>query len=151
MQLNKSTVYAINIMIHLAKNQCVISSAELSRSLAISKRYLLKIAAKLRDSKMVGVSFGPVGGYSLRKAPMEISVYDIVMLMEGNIISPYNVRDGPDTELCFQDAMNFLKTYVETYLRSMTLDKLTNRGANDWAAEITTLVESHIDSLLQYV
>ena len=147
MKLNKSTIYAIYIMIHLAKYPRVISSTELSRSLAISKRYLLKIAAKLRDSNMVGVSFGPVGGYSLRKAPMEISVYDIVTLMEGNVISPYNVRDGPDAESRLQDALNFLKTYVETYLRSMTFDKLTNRGANDWAVEFTALVESHIASL----
>ena len=147
MQLNTSTVYAIDTMIHLSKHFRVISSTALSRSLAISKRYLLKIAARLRDSNMVGVTLGPMGGYFLLKKPKEISVYDIITLMEGSLIIPYNTRDGPDAESRFQETLNLLKTYVETYLRSMTLDKLTNRGANDWVAEFTALVESHIDSL----
>ena len=146
MQLDTSTVYAINIMIHLAKQPRVVSSTELSRSLAISKRYLLKIAARLRDSSMIGVSFGPAGGYFLLKNPREFSVYDIITLMEGGVVMPYNARDGPDAESIFQDSLILLKGYVETYLRSLTLDKLVEGNDNEWLTEFSSLVESHIGS-----
>ena len=48
MQLNRSTDYAIQMLVYLAKNGQTLSSTKLAASLGISHRYLLQISSKLR-------------------------------------------------------------------------------------------------------
>ena len=50
MQRNISTDYAIRIIVHMARHKKIVSSTALANSTSISKRYLLQIAAKLRDA-----------------------------------------------------------------------------------------------------
>lgn len=83
MQLNISTDYAIRIIVYLAKQKNVVSSSALAESTSISKRYLLQIAAQLRDAGLLGVIKGSIGGFYLLLPPSQIKVYDIICAMEG--------------------------------------------------------------------
>ena len=85
MQLNQSTDYAIRIILYLAKTARTVPSSKLSTALGVSSRYLLQIGARLRDAGMIRVSYGNSGGYVLAKNPDEITLFDIVVLMEGSI------------------------------------------------------------------
>ena len=85
MQLNRSTDYAIQMLVHLAKAGKIVSSSKLAASIGVSHRYLLQISAKLREAGFIRAAHGPSGGLKLDKAPEEISLYDIILSMEGAV------------------------------------------------------------------
>ena len=59
MQLNRSTDYAIQMLVYLAKNGQTLSSTKLAASLGISHRYLLQISSKLRAVGFIVAVHGP--------------------------------------------------------------------------------------------
>ncbi|OUQ20350.1 RrF2 family transcriptional regulator [Lachnoclostridium sp. An138] len=85
MQLNRSTDYAIQMLLYLAKDGKTVSSSKLAAAIGVSHRYLLQISAKLRAAGFIRAAHGPSGGLKLDKAPDEISLYDIILSMEGAV------------------------------------------------------------------
>ena len=85
MQLNRSTDYAIQMLVYLAKAGKIVSSSKLAATMGVSHRYLLQISAKLREAGFIRAAHGPSGGLKLDKAPEEISLYDIILSMEGAV------------------------------------------------------------------
>ena len=85
MQLNRSTDYAIQMLLYLAKAGKTVSSSKLAAAMGVSHRYLLQISAKLRAAGFIRAAHGPSGGLALDKAPEEISLYDVILGMEGII------------------------------------------------------------------
>ena len=87
MQLNRSTDYAIRMLICLSRASGAVSSSKLARAIGISPRYLLQIGARLRDAGFVYVGHGPAGGYQLSRTPAKISLMDVIMAMyrKGNV------------------------------------------------------------------
>ena len=83
MQLNRSTDYAIQMLLYLAKAGKTVSSSKLSAAIGVSHRYLLQISAKLRAAGFIRAAHGSSGGLALEKAPEEISLYDVILGMEG--------------------------------------------------------------------
>ena len=67
MRLNRSTDYAIRILIYLAKEASVVSSAKLSGKVGMSPRYLLQIGAKLRNAELITTTYGSSGGFSIKR------------------------------------------------------------------------------------
>jgi len=133
-------------MLYLAKNKKVVSSTELSQNTAISKRYLMQIAAKLRDGKLVGVSMGMTGGYYLLKEPDNISVYDIIVLMEGEI----RVTNAPDEGVAYltlYQAFNDLQHRIYHYLSSLTLDVLVHQSWSQCLKLLTDTLEPYYEAV----
>ena len=85
MQLNRSTDYAIQMLVYLAKAEKTVSSSKLAAAIGVSHRYLLQVSAKLRAAGFIRAAHGPSGGLKLAKAPEEISLYDIILSMEGAV------------------------------------------------------------------
>ena len=85
MQLNRSTDYAIQMLVYLAKAGKTVSSSKLAAAIGVSHRYLLQISAKLRAAGFIRAAHGPSGGLNLDKAPEKISLYDIILSMEGAV------------------------------------------------------------------
>ena len=83
MQLNRSTDYAIQILLYLAKAGKTVSSSRLAAAIGVSHRYLLQISAKLRAAGFIRAAHGPSGGLVLIKHPDKISLYDVIISMEG--------------------------------------------------------------------
>ena len=83
MQLNRSTDYAIQMLLYLAKAGKTVSSSKLAAAIGVSHRYLLQISAKLRAAGFIRAAHGPSGGLVLIKHPDEISLYDVIISMEG--------------------------------------------------------------------
>jgi Rrf2 family protein len=148
MRINTSTHYAIRVMLYLAEQNRIVPSAELAERIAISQRYLMQISAKLRDGGLIGTTIGMSGGYALIREPSLISAYDVVTLMEGAVDIPGSAADMPDGSKLY-NALCLLKDYVETYLRSITLDKLANKSMTEWQKEFADIVETHIAALRQ--
>ena len=83
MQLNRSTDYAIQMLVYLAKARKTVSSSKLAAAIGVSHRYLLQISAKLRAARLIRAAHGSSGGLVLIKHPDKISLYDVIISMEG--------------------------------------------------------------------
>lgn len=149
MQINISTCYAMQIMLYLTRSIRITSSSELSDNLCISQRYILQIAGKLRDGGFVNAHNGMSGGYSLSIPSSDISIYDIINLMEGDMSIPECITRTQDCgESCIDgslfNALSTLKDLFETYLKSLKFSRLVSMEMNGNLSEILGLVNSHI-------
>ena len=153
MQLNATTCYAMQIVLYLARNKRIVSSAELAESLKVSQRYTLKIAGLLRDGGLTDVQAGMRGGYSLTREASEISAYDVITLMEGEMSILECLTPNPDCgEACKNthqlSALGIVKDYLDAFLKRLTFDKLADMGISEKLDGIIGLAESHIESIL---
>ena len=120
MQLNQSTDYAIRMILYLAQASQTVPSSKLSAALGISSRYLLQIGARLRDAGMLRVSYGNSGGDVLAKSPGEITLLDIIILMEGNVLIGVQSIQKETTvkfdllDAAYEHANQILTTFLET-------------------------------------
>lgn len=85
MQLQMTTDYALRILVYLASEKRVVSSTELSKKLVISAKYVPHVGDRLRGAGLVNTVAGKKGGYILSKPFADISVYDIIVAIEGAI------------------------------------------------------------------
>ena len=136
MQLNRSTDYAIQMLLYLAKAGKTVSSSKLAAAIDVSHRYLLQISAKLRAAGFIRAAHGPSGGLALDKAPEEISLYDVILGMEG-IIKTGEICGVPSDEvskemLMLKNEYRKVDCMLERSLKEITLarimevDKKTN-------------------------
>lgn len=134
MQIHTSTDYAIRIILQLSKASTTISSSKLSSMLGVSQRYLLQIGARLRDAGFVSTTFGPNGGFTLNMTPREISLYDIITVMERDCQTrePRD-KDEPLTEFkILKTAYKYVGTVLLNILKSITMDSLLNMSIEEW-------------------
>lgn len=86
MKLSTRSRYGIRMMYELALQygQGFIFLKDISYNQDISEKYLGQLIIPLRSSGLVISSRGAHGGYSLAKAPDQITLYDIVNVLEGS-------------------------------------------------------------------
>ena len=128
MQLNRSTDYAIQMLVYLAKARKTVSSSKLAAAIGVSYRYLLQISAKLRAAGFIRAAHGPSGGLALDKAPEEISLYDVILGMEG-IIQPGEICGVPSDEvsqemLMLKNEYRKVDCMLERSLKEITLARI---------------------------
>lgn len=66
-------------------NTQVLTASEMANQLGITYNYFIKVIARIRDAGLIESIQGPVGGYRLAKPAADISLYDIIRIMEGDI------------------------------------------------------------------
>jgi Rrf2 family protein len=85
MHITLETDYAIRIVDLLAKTAELNTDAKsISERTGVSHRNALKILRKLVAGEVVKSRRGAHGGYGLLKKPADISLYDVVEIMEGS-------------------------------------------------------------------
>lgn len=86
MKFHISTDYAIRIVLHLAQCAPQVASAPMaSEQLGITYPYFTKIASALKQASLIESVKGSGGGYRLARPASDISLYDIVCVMQGEI------------------------------------------------------------------
>ena len=73
---------------------------DISARQRISPRYLEQIFQNLKKAGILGSKRGPKGGYTLLKAPKDITVYEIVACTEGPIELVFCVGENSEGESC---------------------------------------------------
>lgn len=82
MKLNTTTEYALRILIFMAKNQNeLFHTKEISETLNISYKYMTKIITLLSNNELIISKKGKNGGITLKKDSGEISIKDILIIM----------------------------------------------------------------------
>ena len=86
MQLNVTTDYAIRTVMHLAARPgSYVSGKAICADTNIPSNYIHHIAHKLISGGILNSVKGQRGGYYLEKTPEEITLLDIVTIMEGPV------------------------------------------------------------------
>ncbi len=84
--LSKKVDYGLELMIFLAKNQNgPISLREVAKKRKLPFKYLEQVAIPLREAGLIEAKEGRGGGYFLAKAPENISVAEVVEVLEGPV------------------------------------------------------------------
>ena len=134
MQFNTSTDYAIRMILYLAKESKIVSSSKLSAAIGVSSRYLLQISAKLRDAGLIEVTYGGNGGFSLLQPATKITLYDIVIVMEGKIIHKPLTEDTVVQEKfkALNEAYKYIAEVLIDILKSITIESLLSQSVEEW-------------------
>ena len=131
MQLNRSTDYAIQMLVYLAKAEKTVSSSKLAAAIGVSHRYLLQVSAKLRAAGFIRAAHGPSGGLKLAKAPEEISLYDIILSMEGAVqigeICGTPIAVMAQEMLALEAEYRKIEKMLEKALKEITLTKIIEK------------------------
>jgi Rrf2 family cysteine metabolism transcriptional repressor len=85
--LTKKTDYGLELMIALAKNyaQGPLSLRQIAQKKKLPFKYLEQVVLPLREAGLLEAKQGKGGGYFLTKKPTEISVAEIVEVLEGPV------------------------------------------------------------------
>ncbi len=104
MRITLESDYALRIISELAQNDTVIDAKTLSEKTFVTQRFALKILHKLVGGNLVISYKGVNGGYKLKLSPKEITLKDVIELIDGPIAI---VRCLESSEVC---SMNSDKT-----------------------------------------
>lgn len=131
MKISTKGRYGLRLMVDLANNKSgtYIALKEIARRQDISEKYLEQIVTQLNRAGLVKSVRGAQGGYALSKNPKEITVGDVLRVVEG----PFTLVD------CTEDSSNCtrsidcptafvwqrLKTAIEDVVDSISLYDLT--------------------------
>ena len=128
--IRKKTDYAFRLMLNLSINygEGAVSARILSTEEKVSYQLTCKLLQQLHDAGLIKSSMGPKGGYFLNKSPSEISLADIVRVIQ----SPIRLRDCllgiddcPKNSICsIQNELQKLGNYIDDFLNNLTLDQL---------------------------
>lgn len=83
MQLNISTDYAIRIVYYLALKGDTATSSEISGQMGVPQSVIATLATPLQKAGLLSTQRGAGGGFTLSRRPEDISLHEIINLMEG--------------------------------------------------------------------
>jgi len=83
MKISTKAKYGIRALTYLVEQKKCCSIKEISDNQKIPHDYLAKIFSKLKNSNIVKVKHGSLGGYLLASQPDKVSIGEIIRSLEG--------------------------------------------------------------------
>ncbi len=130
MQLTLESDYAIRFVIFLIRHGKRADAKTISENTGVTLRFALKILRKLAGGGIVSSYKGVSGGYELAKKPEEISLAEVIGLIEGPYCLSRCLReDGvcqhmPSCECKVSGVLAAISREVDQKLRAVTFDQL---------------------------
>lgn len=131
MKLSTKGRYGVKAMVDLAIHygESPISIKSISQRQGISEYYLEQLFSALRKAKLIKSIRGAQGGYVLNKLPEEITVADIMEVLEG----PIEISDCVEGTTCNNGnccatrlVWQKIKTSIDDVTTSVTLKDIVN-------------------------
>lgn len=129
MKLSVKVNYACRVLAQIARLHGTNELAHvetLAQAEAVPANYLAQILSELRDGGLITSRRGKQGGYALARQPEQITLLDIVKLIEGEVIDSNDDAKGQSSRR-MQQIWEEVRQSIETKLKSYTLDKLAAR------------------------
>lgn len=126
MKIPKKLDYACRVLLQLARRYDTGSLSqldELAQCEGVSSNFLAQILTDFRKSGLIDSRRGKDGGYILSRPPATISLYEIIVLMEGSVLEYCTGEKGASSPNVLQ-AWKRLETALSNEARSLTLDKM---------------------------
>lgn len=133
MEISTQGRYGVRALIDLAVNagSGAVSLREISERQNISERYLEQIFADLKKAGLIRSIRGAYGGYLLNQPPEEITLADILQILEGKIVPEIKIEDEQSEEAIFQTVSQEiwlkLENRMQELMESITLADLKQR------------------------
>ncbi len=127
MNITLEADYALRIVYGFSCNNVKTDAPTLSERIGVSLRFTLKILRKLLLAGIVRSYKGKSGGYMLAKEPSQISMYDVITAIEGDI--PINRCTCEDYECGHPDVQQGLPCPVRHVFIDMAEDLRKRLGA----------------------
>ena len=102
----------------------------LAQTEAVPATFLAQILGKLRNHGLITSRRGNQGGYSLARAPEDISLHDILLAVEGHCLHLSGNFDGRSGRRLRQMWGEISKALVEK-TKSYTLDQLATKNPTE--------------------
>jgi Rrf2 family protein len=132
MKLSTKSEYALLAMIDLAENGSgqYVKITDICRRKAIPKKYLEQILLILKGAGIVKSRRGTEGGYNLARKPSEISLAQVIRLLDGALASTGSVSTyfyeetpiGKNEKLL--GVFKEIRDYISEKMEKTTLDQL---------------------------
>ena len=146
MRISAKSDYAVRAMAELAAtyDEGAVKAEDIANAQDIPLNFLLGILRELRNGKLVRSVRGREGGYLLSRSPSEISIADVIRVVDGPLA---NVRDLSLSELSYPGAATSLRD-VWMAVRGSLREVLENVSVADLASgrlpkNVRTLAERH--------
>lgn len=131
--IRRNTDYALRLMVGLArrrKDDDSVSTRRLAQEQEVPYQLACKLMQQLHDAELVESCMGPKGGFRLVRRPDEISLLDIVEIVQGplslNRCLP-DARACPRAGVCpMRGKIAELQGRMGEYLGGITLKELTS-------------------------
>jgi len=131
MLLTRASEYALLSLDIIVKSDKPLGTEQLSNELNIPKSFLAKILQNLAKSEILISHRGAQGGYTLKLAPENISLYDIINSAEGKKAAVFdcisysdNCPKGAIGTCAISPFLAKFQTKIDNYLKNLTLKEL---------------------------
>lgn len=146
MRISAKSDYAVRAMAELAAayDDGAVKAEDIANAQDIPLNFLLGILRELRNGKLVRSVRGREGGYMLSRSPAEISLADVIRVVDGPLA---NVRDLSLSQLSYPGAATSLRD-VWMAVRGSLREVLENVSVADLASgrlpkNVRSLAERH--------
>jgi Rrf2 family protein len=127
--IHRDTDYAFRALIQLADSGDVVSVTELSERCDVPVDFLRKIMQKLNNADIVKSVQGPAGGYSLLRAPEDISFLEVISAVQGPVVLNACFEDqsvcGNVTSCGVREKLKEFESELEQWLGETYLNDVT--------------------------
>lgn len=129
MKISARVDYACRVLVELARLH---GSAELAQSEHLARveqvppPFLSQILGELRNGGLITSRRGIQGGYALARPPDQISLYDVIIAIDGDVLELSGHHEGPTGRRMRQVWEDIRATLVEK-TKDYTLDQLLTR------------------------
>ncbi len=143
--LRRNTDYALRLMVGLARHQAnsgSVSTRLLAEEQEVSYQLACKLMQQLHDARLVASCMGPKGGFRLNRAPAQISLLEIIEVVQGPLsLNRCLLKAGlcPRAKVCpVRGKIGALQDRMGEYLGGISLEELaSDRGAEGTMGERT--------------
>ncbi|HEY9249768.1 MAG TPA: Rrf2 family transcriptional regulator [Rariglobus sp.] len=133
MKLSVKVDYACRVLAQMAKYYGTDELAHIEQLAdveAVPANYLVQILSELRNGGLIISRRGKQGGYALARPPTEITLYDIVKLIEGELLELNGAGEGHSGRRV-NGIWREVRTALEEKCRSYSLDKFAAKNADE--------------------
>jgi Rrf2 family iron-sulfur cluster assembly transcriptional regulator len=130
--IRRNTDYALRALVHLASApEQIVTAGEIAKSQDVPVEFLQKIMQRFVRSGIVKSQRGAQGGFMLAKKPTEVTVQDVVEMMQGPVVMNRCLlgKDGcPRAPKCpLKNSWIDVEKKLANYMASITLKDLVNQ------------------------
>ena len=132
MRITQETDYAFRIVNYLAKNEGkVVGAPQIAESEGVTKRFTLRILRKLNLAGITDAKRGSKGGYYLKKPKEEVTLYDVLVAVDGPIVinrclqgdNFCNKNEVSDVRNCkFHTTLAMMQSNIIKMFKNQTID-----------------------------
>jgi Rrf2 family protein len=128
MKFTAKTYYGLVACVELTASygQGPLRASAIAGKHGIPSRFLELTLGELKNSGLADSKRGSDGGFFLAADPAQITVYDVIHAIEGDIAVLECDKINSDRECMFSEYMGGLKAAIEYYLKQTTLLELYN-------------------------